>query len=581
MSKKNIGGDAVTRTRKSFLHSLYVWLIILVSYILIADLFFQKPLSLDLWREYTVLTALGVLAELFVVSVPQGSFSLGFAIVCVSYLCFDLSATVLISVVSALIGNSLFSRGFRFKTVLFNGAQYALSALGASAVYDYLGGQAADKISITNFVPLIAFLLTYFIINHLVVTLYIWPSIRSQFWNNWSTSLRWDIFTYIIASPIGILMTLIYDKTGLLGAVLLFIPMLTLKYFLKLYINLETANKELSALYEVARNLGTSLDMTKTLGLILSETKKVVNYDTGIIYLWEEEEAILIPTAIRSKQAEQLKNITYHLGDGIVGRVAETKEAKIVYDSKADKSLRNVQGINQVLRSLLVIPLIMDNKLIGVVAVGKKNPYAFDHKHLQILSSLGGQAAVVMANSMLYKKIEKLAITDGLTKVYNHRHFYKRIEEEAERAKRYGTKFSLIMLDIDYFKKFNDKYGHRAGDGALQFVSRGIIANTRALDVVCRYGGEEFAIILPETESDSSVYVAERIRKTIQDTFFPVSEGLEPVSVTVSIGTATFPSDSDDTNELIEMADKALYYSKKSGRNRVSSWHELPVTQLN
>lgn len=570
----------MVRAKKSFFHSIYVWFIILAGYLTAAETFFQKPLSIDFWREYAVLTLLGILAEWFVVPVPQGSLSLGFAIICVSFIRLGISATILISVLSAFIGSTALAKGNRISSILFNGAQYVLSAVAASAVYNYLGGKHTGSFDSLNYMPFLGFIAAYFVVNHLLVTFFIWQSVRSQLRSTWRTSLKWDLLTYIIASPIGILMTLIYEKTGMLGAILLFIPLLTLKYLFRLYINLETANKELSALYEVARNLGESLDMSKTLGLILSETKKVVNYDTGIIYLWEEEDKILIPTAIRSKYAAQLKNINYHLGDGVVGVVAETRKPSIVYDSKSDKSLRTVQGINQFLRSLLVIPLIVDNKLIGVIAVGKKDPYAFGPKHLQILTSLGGQAGVAMANSMFYKKIEKLAITDGLTQVYNHRHFYKKMEEEAERVRRYGGKFSLIMLDIDYFKKFNDKFGHRAGDQALQIVARGIIENTRALDVVSRYGGEEFAVILPETEAERAKYVAERIQMTIQNRNFSVSEDTAPVSVTVSIGIATFNQDSSDINELIEMADKALYYSKKTGRNRVSSWHQLHAVEI-
>jgi len=185
-----------------------------------------------------------------------------------------------------------------------------------------------------------------------------------------------------------------------------------------------------------------------------------------------------------------------------------------------------------------------------------------------------------MANAMLYKKIEKLAITDGLTKVYNHRYFYKKMEEEAERYRRYGTVFSFVMIDLDYFKKFNDKYGHRAGDNALHTVAQVIKANTRILDVVSRYGGEEFAVILPETDVASAKIVAERIRSAVQETYFPVSNEQPPVHVTVSIGLATCPQDANEINELIEMADKALYYSKETGKNKVSVWSEVPVKAM-
>ncbi len=567
----------MARARKGFLHGIYVWLVIFTGYGMLFTLLRDKPLVVDLWREYAVLVILGVLAEWFVVSVPQGSLSLGFAIVFTTFIRFDTTTTVVVSVLSAFIANSIFSKDGLFRSTLFNGAQYTISAVAASTVYYYAGGQFAGKISASNITPLIVFILVYFFINHLLVTMFLSPSFRHQSWNMWRSALKWDCLTYMFSAPIGILMALIYEKTGMLGAVLLFIPLLTLKYLFRLYINLEMANKELSVLYEVAKNLGANLDLSDTLGLILSETKRVVNYHTGIIYLWEEEEQVLIPTAIRSPFNDQLKNIYYHLGNGLVGQVAKDNRPEIVYDSKKDRDLRSMPGINQFLRSLLVIPLMMDNKLIGVVAVGKREPYAFGPKQMQILSSLGGQAAVAMANAMLYRKIKKLAITDGLTKVYNHRYFYQKIEEEAERFKRYGTTYSLLMLDLDCFKNFNDKYGHRAGDNALTVVAEILKANTRTLDVVSRYGGEEFAVILPETDASCAGVVAERIRLAVQDAVIPVSEDRPPVHITVSLGIANCPQDAADSNEIIELADKALYYSKETGKNKVSVWSELPV----
>ena len=570
----------MVRAKKGFIHGLYVWLVIFTGYGMLTALLQHKPLVVDLWREYAVLVALGVLAEWFVVSVPQGSLSLGFAIVLVSFIRFDTTTTVVVSVLSAFIANSIFSKDGLFRSTVFNGAQYTISASLAAIAYNYARGHAADKISFNNLPPLLVFVLVYFLVNHLLVTLYLKPTTRFQSLNMWGSALKWDLFTYLFAAPIGVLMALIYEKIGTLGAVLVFIPLLTLKYMFRLYINLDMANKELSVLYEVAKNLGANLDLSRTLGLILSETRRVVNYHTGIIYLWEEDEKVLMPTAIRSPYNEQLRNITYALGEGLVGTVAKTGQPEIVYDSKKEPELRNIPGINQFLRALLVIPLMVDKKLIGVMAVGKKEPHSFGPKQMQILTSLGGQAAVAMANAMLYKKIEKLAITDGLTKAYNHRYFYKKMEEEKERCNRYGSAFSLMMLDLDFFKRFNDKYGHRAGDTALFRVAEVLRANTRSIDVVCRYGGEEFAIILPETDAGGARLVAERIRRAVAETYFAVAEGQAPVNVTVSIGITASPQDGTDVNELIELADRALYYSKETGKNRVSLWSEIPVSVL-
>lgn len=571
----------MARKRKGIIHGLYAWSVILLGYTLMVFILRTYPVNADFVREYVVFLILGVLAEWFVVALPQGSLSVGFAVVLTVFLLFDTGAAVLISVISALIGNSLLTKDGSIRPTLFNGAQYTISAGGAAAAYYYVGGLVADKISVSNIIPLLVFVVVYFLINQVLVSIFLWPSYRHYTVNMWGAAFKWDIYTYLFATPVGLLMFLVYTKIGILGATLLFLPILTLKFFLRLHINLEMANKELSVLYQVAQSLGASLDMAETLGLILSESRKVVPYHTGIIYLWHEEEQVLIPAAIRSPYADKLKRLTFPLGEGVVGMAAKTGEPEIIYDTRKDPRFRVIPGITQFLRSVIVVPLLVEKKIIGVATIGRREPYAYGPKQLQILTILGGQAAVAMANALLYKKIEKLAITDGLTKVYNHRYFYKKLEEECERSRRYGSNFSIIMVDIDYFKRFNDEFGHKSGDMALLTVAQIVKKNTRNIDTVARYGGEEFSVLLPETGREDAQIVAERIRKAINDTLFKIADDKPPVGVTVSIGVSSFPIDTKDPLQVIELADQALYYSKEHGKNRVTLWAQMKLTPVN
>ncbi len=169
----------------------------------------------------------------------------------------------------------------------------------------------------------------------------------------------------------------------------------------------------------------------------------------------------------------------------------------------------------------------------------------------------------------LNRKLEALSITDGLTGLYNHRYFYKRLAEEIERAKRYDRRLSLIMADIDNFKLYNDTHGHQKGDVVLKGVAECIKNTIRMNDVPARYGGEEFAIILPETGKDTAVKVADRIRHEVERRSFP-GEASQPGGVlTISLGVATFPDDGITVDELVKRADEALYMAKRNGRNRV------------
>jgi diguanylate cyclase (GGDEF)-like protein len=165
-------------------------------------------------------------------------------------------------------------------------------------------------------------------------------------------------------------------------------------------------------------------------------------------------------------------------------------------------------------------------------------------------------------------RLEKLSITDPVTGLTNHRYFQERIRQEAERASRHGRVFSLIMADVDNFKKFNDRYGHPEGDRALAQIARLLKTATRTADSISRYGGEEFAVILPETEKPGAAEVAERIREGLENA--PVGgHKNNPHMVTVSLGVSTFPHDGKDVEQIIRAADQALYQAKEKGRNRV------------
>jgi diguanylate cyclase (GGDEF)-like protein len=165
-----------------------------------------------------------------------------------------------------------------------------------------------------------------------------------------------------------------------------------------------------------------------------------------------------------------------------------------------------------------------------------------------------------------------MASTDGLTGLNNHRTFQERLQQEIERARRFDTPLSLLMIDIDRFKKFNDTYGHTNGDEVLKIIARILKDNVRSIDFVARYGGEEFAVILPQVDLEGALVVAERIRRSAEN-YELVFNGHKE-RVTLSIGVATYPDDASNREQLIDHADKALYLAKRTGRNRLCSFRE-------
>ncbi len=170
------------------------------------------------------------------------------------------------------------------------------------------------------------------------------------------------------------------------------------------------------------------------------------------------------------------------------------------------------------------------------------------------------------------KKLDRLARTDRLTGLYNRGHFMERLEEEIQRSQRSGSPFGLIICDVDFFKSFNDNYGHQVGDAVLRQLSQVMVESLRTTDVVARYGGEEFVALLPNTDRNDSLQVAEQLRESIELTPFIGPDGEDVGEVHISGGVAAFPEHSSDSKTLLHCADMALYYAKEHGRNRMIAW---------
>ena len=226
----------------------------------------------------------------------------------------------------------------------------------------------------------------------------------------------------------------------------------------------------------------------------------------------------------------------------------------------------------------LLCPIKNRGRLIGILALGEKeSDTLYSHDDLEMAMSMASQAGTIIENAQLYSQALVRANTDGLTELYNHRHFHERLEQEIARGSRFGTTFSLIILDVDLFKAYNDIHGHLAGDEVLRRIALCIKTSIRGLDTAFRYGGEEFAIILPEARLDDAYKVAERIRKTVG---LKISSRATPI--TVSLGIANWPIDGVMKEKIISCADTALYRAKQTGRNRtcLSSDETKPETPV-
>ena len=215
--------------------------------------------------------------------------------------------------------------------------------------------------------------------------------------------------------------------------------------------------------------------------------------------------------------------------------------------------------------SRLSIPLISFGQTLGILTLNSSKPGEFQDSDLQSLESVADICANSIQNAHYVERVKQLAYLDGLTGIFNRRFFEMRINEEIERARRYGTGMAVIIADIDHFKRLNDEFGHLLGDEVLRQVSSIFHQQVRKIDVVCRYGGEEFAILLTQTNEQQALTIAEKLRRQVQQWQFP---GV-PRMITVSAGVAAFPTHGRNRDDIVRAADKGLYAAKQDGRNRV------------
>jgi diguanylate cyclase (GGDEF)-like protein len=223
--------------------------------------------------------------------------------------------------------------------------------------------------------------------------------------------------------------------------------------------------------------------------------------------------------------------------------------------------------------SLLCVPLVAKERQLGLlVSMREYVRDAFGPADLKILNVLANQTAIALENADLYERLRREALTDGLTGILNYRSFMRALRSELRRAERYSQTFAFVMADVDHLKKYNESFGHLAGSQVLVQVARLMVRGCRSTDVVGKYGGDEFAIILPQTDAEGACTVSERIRRAIGQHSF---QHVQPGDVTCSFGVAVFPRDGGDVFALIRQADDVLFHAKRSGRNVVRTSADL------
>jgi diguanylate cyclase (GGDEF)-like protein len=328
---------------------------------------------------------------------------------------------------------------------------------------------------------------------------------------------------------------------------------------------LEAANRalqaqlaELRTVWALSRTLAATLNPEELLPLALQWLGRALPADAYALFLLDEANRRLTVKGTAGLGAAGLQDHTCGLGEGIAGVVAATGEPQLT----AADGLPPGAG--------LYVPLkVTGGRVLGVLQAQRATPPPFTARDLAQGQAVATQVAVALENAQRYQRTKELSAKDELTGLANRRAFFEALEAEDQRARRYRRGFTILMLDLDAFKHYNDTQGHLRGDQALRAVGRLLLGCTRRADVVARFGGEEFVVLLPESGKAAGAVVAEKIRAAVAQHPLPGREQQPGGRLTITCGVAAYPGDAASGLEVVDAADRALYRGKQQGGNRV------------
>jgi diguanylate cyclase (GGDEF)-like protein len=330
---------------------------------------------------------------------------------------------------------------------------------------------------------------------------------------------------------------------------------------------LETRLSEIFFTHEFFKALTSFTSVDDVTSLVVDGANGILGAEISCVYLLDTSRWVLRFAAAQGRSREYFA-AEVPVDTTILGR-AHRDGVAVELDAHAAEGSAAWVVDPSTLSSHAAVSLRSGEHVVGVLAIGSATPRDLTPAEVERLQVIGNQSSLALQNALLHEELERLSVTDRLTELYNHGYFEQRLDEEIGRAERFGHVLSLIMIDIDDFKLFNDTYGHPRGDRVLRAVSNTITSALREIDFAARYGGEEFVVVLPETDAEGAHAVAERIRTGVERLSY-ASIGVDAsVRKTVSVGVATYPTNARSGAALIVAADQAMYAGKRGGKNTV------------
>lgn len=353
------------------------------------------------------------------------------------------------------------------------------------------------------------------------------------------------------------------------------------------------SSQELKSFYDFTQKLNSTDSVDVVADHIIDTIEKGMYADFVGVSLYDEKDGTSTLNRISDKDKNHIEgreipytdNLTWLVNEGKNYFTTDDLSARTKYRSIFGKEIDFALGVKNV-KSVLIYPLLekipeehdRDTTVLGSVVIARGERLAFNESEISLAKIICGESAKFIKSSISHEKTKELAVRDGLTGLYNRRHFQEMLVYTISHSDRYDERSSLMMIDVDNLKTINDTYGHRAGDSVLSFIGKVLAESLRKIDISARYGGDEFALILPNTNKRGSLVVAEKIKNNIKS--MPFRFNGDEVCVSLSIGIATYPESAPDGESLLGNADKALYESKNQGKDKVVHFQDIPFEEL-
>ncbi len=460
-----------------------------------------------------------------------------------------------------------------------NMLMFMLVSLVSGGLFYLLGGSVGEFSgdAITQLVPSIAYILSLIVVNQILLhflKIYIYKEADTKFFGK---DMLWEAISTGVTLPVGFLLYMLHTYLGTVAIFFVGVPFILASLMLRLYYSSQKVNNLLQQTSEIGQQITQSLDTDEILNLFLNEVKDMFVVDYAYIMDAEHVKRLTVIKRYEKERGIVSKEESSPYQEGISSRVWRSGRSRLYTKRSQWKNL--TEGVlSDAANSVISVPMKRNKNVVGIITLASGRVRSYEKHHILVLQILANYLAVAVDNARHYEETKRRSERCPLTNLYNFRFFGELLDEKYKRFDETPDPFSIILLDLDHFKKVNDTFGHHSGNEVLCGVANRLEEEIGDRGTVARFGGEEFVVLLENHSHKKSVQVAEDLRCSIADRPFEIYNDLDNgnrqvIYVTASIGVATAPDQGEDAQTLIRNADRAMYTgAKQQGRNRVASY---------